>query len=67
MKTKTLSAFFLLGILSITSSCHKTYACKCSDARGTNTYTTGQVKAVSKARAEKRCAGSCNGGTVSVK
>jgi hypothetical protein len=37
------------------TACHKTYTCK--DVMGN---TTGQVKALSKKKAEHRCAGSSN-------
>ncbi len=57
---------FTAGLFLI-SSCHKTYSCKCTYEGSAETYTTGQVKAISSKKAEKRCAGSCPGGTIRVK
>jgi hypothetical protein len=63
-KLKTLSLIFLMAVLL--SSCYKTYTCKCGDPTGAATYTTGQVKATSAKKAEKRCSGGCSGGITSV-
>lgn len=65
MKMKTVSLIFLTTVLL--GSCYKTYTCKCTDPTGVATYTTGQVKATSAKKAEKRCSGGCSGGTTSVK
>ncbi|MES2762393.1 MAG: hypothetical protein V4677_09300 [Bacteroidota bacterium] len=67
MKSKIMMLFISIAILLTTSACYKTYACKCTYEGSTDTYTTGQVKALSKNKAEKRCSGSCSGGIVSVK
>jgi len=65
LKTKFAILFILAGGSLMMQSCHKTYTCKCTDPSGTNTYTTGQVKAMSKKRAEQRCSSSgCANGTI---
>jgi hypothetical protein len=64
-KTGSITIIFLATILL--SSCYKTYTCQCTDPTGVVTATTGQVKATSAKKAEKRCSGGCSGGTTSVK
>ncbi len=67
MKTKIVNFFLAGAILLVVSSCHKTYTCKCTYPDNSATYSTAQVKAISSKKAEKRCAGTCSGGIVSVK
>lgn len=67
MKTTMLNLFFLAAFTLLISSCGKTYVCQCTGPDGTNTTTTGQVKAYSKKKAEKLCSATCSGGTSSAK
>lgn len=67
MKTKILNFFLLAGVMVMAGSCDKTYTCQCTSPDGSASYTTGQVKAPTKKKAESRCSGSCSGGTISVK
>ncbi len=67
MKTKIVNHFLSGFVLLALGSCQKTYTCKCTYPNSTTTYSTGQVKAISSKKAEKRCSGTCSGGTVSVK
>lgn len=63
MKTKILYVLAASAALSLTA-CYKTYTCKCTSA---NSSSEGQIKAVSKTRAQKFCEKkNCSDGTAEV-
>ena len=64
---KTINAILFCLVILLTSSCQKTYTCKCSYPGSSATYSTGQVKAISEKKAKERCGNTCQGGIISVK
>ena len=72
MKINFLKSVLLVTIVLLQTACYKTYTCQCTytSASGSSSgaLTTGQVKAMSKSKAEKLCAkGGCSGGQSTVK
>jgi hypothetical protein len=51
---KTLSLLTILSLM--TAACNKEYKCSCSAGIGGFTYIKGTVKAISKKKANERCA-----------
>lgn len=62
MKTNMLYAFAASALLML-GACHKTYNCTFKPSSG---IVNGQVKAISKSKAQDRCNKNCNSGEATV-